>query len=821
MTPQEMEVMFQFEKKFFFKRPRDEWIMPDPNTMFKDPRWVIPELMAFKERLNEVKSKLNDFPLEKWHKHTTAMNPAGGILWKLREIVDPELLTQAWCKFFETVNSFELIPAQSMESKELNSVHLCEAPGAFVAALNHQLVSKFPWIKWNWMATTLNPHYEGNDPTMTIFDDRFIIPTEKHWTYGIDHTGDIQIKSNMQHVLSETRKRGLSGKGTLMLVTADGSIDCQFNPGEQERLVCTLHLCEATTALHILDKGGNLLLKAFTVFEAENVCLLYLLAFSFESLVAWKPATSREGNSEMYLVCLNYCGKSVMSPWLDILCRYYGNKFNEAPMFSLNSIPKSFLDQVVNCAEVFMNFQINVIERNIQTFYWSGKRPKQKGRVTSNYHWNNKFKSDVTKEFFSRYNPKPIPCEAKMLEGCPQLRPMNTIKQLHSLYDSAGQCSFNQKIKHKQQECGSLELWQTLFRALHECDVVLKEYIPFVHGENKLSSHYEGRSCKVTQLNSELTLEYVLVGAPLKKIQISKFCHFWLLHLYEQCVSLLRHLRETNAIMNQQQTTLEESNELDAHKVSAQVIPSMKLVTDEFQQEREDNGGKRCASVRNNPGIIFSAQASMNAISQSVSESDGNMSYHDHDPCVEKQSEIFERNSILKIFSDSATPSFVWRDMMSSGSFGSGIKELLFALQGVKDNGNLLILKAFPILTRVEVGVIYLLSQLFKQLWFIWDEAEENLGNEQNYFILLHGRSDCKENQLKVVNFLEKLTEIAGCEENKSDPQTLLTIVPILLLCEQDFYECIVRINHSILYNKIKSVLMDCSKRMSDMPSHR
>jgi len=39
-------------------------------------------------------------------------------------------------------------------------------------------------------------------------------------------------------------------------VTADGSIDCQQDPGEQESLVSSLHYCETVAALHILAQGN-------------------------------------------------------------------------------------------------------------------------------------------------------------------------------------------------------------------------------------------------------------------------------------------------------------------------------------------------------------------------------------------------------------------------------------------------------------------------------------------------------------------------------------------------------------------------------------
>merc|ERR1719436_1588969 len=122
-----------------------------------------------------------------------------------------------------------------------------------------------------------------------------------HWNFGVDNTGNLMIKENMDNLVEQSAK--LSESGQVHLVTADGSIDCQSDPGRQESIVADLHMAETLAALKMLSAGGNFVIKLFTIFESETVCLLYLLACSFSKLEVFKPATSKEGNSEVYVIC--------------------------------------------------------------------------------------------------------------------------------------------------------------------------------------------------------------------------------------------------------------------------------------------------------------------------------------------------------------------------------------------------------------------------------------------------------------------------------------------------------------------------------------
>jgi cap2 methyltransferase len=66
--------------------------------------------------------------------------------------------------------------------------------------------------------------------------------------------------NNMLHIV-----KGAAEMGDVLLVTANGSIDCLEDSGEQESASSSLHYCGVVSAMHILAKGGSLLFKMFTM----------------------------------------------------------------------------------------------------------------------------------------------------------------------------------------------------------------------------------------------------------------------------------------------------------------------------------------------------------------------------------------------------------------------------------------------------------------------------------------------------------------------------------------------------------------------------
>lgn len=69
-----------------------------------------------------------------------------------------------------------------------------------------------------------------------IDDDALIQGTLQHWHWGDDGSGDIRRPDNVAAICqSAAAMAGDLHTGGALLVTADGSVDCQENPNEQVR----------------------------------------------------------------------------------------------------------------------------------------------------------------------------------------------------------------------------------------------------------------------------------------------------------------------------------------------------------------------------------------------------------------------------------------------------------------------------------------------------------------------------------------------------------------------------------------------------------
>jgi len=91
-----------------------------------------------------------------WGAHTSFTNRAGNVVRHIRQTQgEVELCTTAWAKMYESIVTFDLLPGSETlrtgsaavgrvegGGPAVGTVHLCEAPGAFISATNHFIRSQ-------------------------------------------------------------------------------------------------------------------------------------------------------------------------------------------------------------------------------------------------------------------------------------------------------------------------------------------------------------------------------------------------------------------------------------------------------------------------------------------------------------------------------------------------------------------------------------------------------------------------------------------------------------------------------------------------------
>ena len=89
-------------------------------------------------------------------------------------------------------------------------------------------------------------------------------------------------------------------------VTADGGFDYSVDFNKQEENSINLIFCEILYALILQKSNGSFILKIFDSFHVVTVEMLYVLCVFYKDVTIYKPSTSREANSEKYIICRGY-----------------------------------------------------------------------------------------------------------------------------------------------------------------------------------------------------------------------------------------------------------------------------------------------------------------------------------------------------------------------------------------------------------------------------------------------------------------------------------------------------------------------------------
>lgn len=310
---------------------------------------------SLKIYLNNIKTQIN-FISDKWDyikKYTnkyefvnTPVNIDDNI--KL-SVCSYKPVSRSYFKMIEILKNFKF-----NFQENIVSFHLAEGPGGFIEALSKQ--RKNP--NDSYYAMTLIDH-DKNIPNWSKIKDFLKSNNNIHLLYGPKGDGDLYNKWNLEYI-----KNNFENKADF--VTADGGFDYSDDFNNQEVNSINLIFSEVIYAIIIQKERGSFILKVFDIFHKNTIEILYLLCYFYENVSIYKPNTSREANSEKYIICINFKKKANYNEIINKLIESYNNlstqKINSIFNHQLNNF---FLTKIQEVNAIYGQQQIEKILCNI------------------------------------------------------------------------------------------------------------------------------------------------------------------------------------------------------------------------------------------------------------------------------------------------------------------------------------------------------------------------------------------------------------------------------------------------------------------------
>lgn len=143
-------------------------------------------------------------------------------------------------------------------------------------------------------------------------DDRLISNTYKKWSFGVDYSGLIIDKENNDFFIKSCEELD-----EIHLAIVNCTNTAKLDPHNKEQLVFDRHFSGLAAALKLLSKGGNLIMISFSMFNAVNISLMYLINLTFEVVHLFKPSTAPSTSFEFYIIGLNFKKDAVVEQYIE------------------------------------------------------------------------------------------------------------------------------------------------------------------------------------------------------------------------------------------------------------------------------------------------------------------------------------------------------------------------------------------------------------------------------------------------------------------------------------------------------------------------
>jgi 23S rRNA U2552 (ribose-2'-O)-methylase RlmE/FtsJ len=250
----------------------------------------------------------------------------------IKLICKKQVISRAYFKLYEILYNEPIILYNN-----LDCFFICEAPGGFIECVTD--IRRKKLLRTNYLSVSKN-----ND----IKYDRYLDDSKLLYA-------DLLNINDIENTINKTL---LKFPNKLDLITADGGFDIKLFNG-QEIISQKLILSEIYIALSTQKIGGMFVIKFFDMFTHNSIVFYFILCSLYNYVKIIKPCSSRNCNSERYLVCYD---------------------FNGAPEFIINDIYKTLKNFVFSDSHsetlgvstiMYPNFDINkfqVFSKKINMF---------------------------------------------------------------------------------------------------------------------------------------------------------------------------------------------------------------------------------------------------------------------------------------------------------------------------------------------------------------------------------------------------------------------------------------------------------------------
>lgn len=201
-------------------------------------------------------------------------------------------LSRSYYKLIEIINTLTI----TLPNEPIKSFHLAEGPGGFIEALIYYRKLNLNNENDIYNGITLIDDKNENIPGWKKSRDFLEVNKNVYIIKGADNTGNILNIKNFNYCYNRY-------KNSIDFITADGGFDYSSNFNKQEILSINLILAQVIYAIALQKQGGTFILKVFDIFTQATIDILYILSSLYEKCYIIKPNTSRNANSEKYIVC--------------------------------------------------------------------------------------------------------------------------------------------------------------------------------------------------------------------------------------------------------------------------------------------------------------------------------------------------------------------------------------------------------------------------------------------------------------------------------------------------------------------------------------